>query len=202
MPRINPLTGEITCKVVYYGTGNSGKTTNLVRLHAQSETATRTPLVGVDTEAERSVYFEYFAAQLGKIADYRLRAEFYTVPGQAYFSSTRRLVLDQTDGVVFVCDSDPAKWRDNERSLDDLRGDLETYGRRIEDLPIVVQLNKRDLDDAVPVARLAARFGLGGRTVLEATARDGVGVVATRDAILDAVFTDLRRRVKRGASHG
>jgi len=199
LPRINPRTSEITCKVVYYGAGNSGKTTNLVQLHTVSAPSGRSELVGVDAEAERSVFFEYFAAQLGRVANYQLRAEFYTVPGQAYFSSTRRLILDQVDGVVFVVDSDPARLRANERSLADLQGDLASYGRALADVPVVVQLNKRDLDGALPFDELQRRFDLGGRRVLGACARDGEGVEETRDAVLRAVFDDLRGKVERGA---
>ena len=195
MPRINPRTSEITCKLVYYGPGSSGKTTNLVELHRRSDHDTRTSLVGVDSEAERSVFFEYFATHLGKIANYRLRAEFFTVPGQAYFTSTRRLVLDQVDGVVMVLDSDPVRWRDNERSVEDVQADLASYHRDIDDVPVVVQLNKRDLPDAVDVERMAHRFDLGGRKMIEAVARMGEGVEATRDAILEAVFADLKQRV-------
>ncbi|MEN0067383.1 MAG: GTPase domain-containing protein [Myxococcota bacterium] len=198
MPRINPRTSEITCKVVYYGAGNSGKTTNLIQLHSLSDAEARTSLVGVSAEAERSVFFEYFAADLGRVANYRLRAEFYTVPGQAYFTSTRRLILDQVDGIVFVVDSDPMRFRDNERSLDDLRNDLGSYGRSVEEVPLVVQLNKRDLVDAMPEAELARHFNPLGRPVRPASARQGDGVEATRDAILASVFEDLKRRVQRG----
>lgn len=115
--------------MVYYGPGRSGKTTNLVQLHQRSDAQARTSLVGVDTEAERSVYFEYFAAALGSVSGYRLRAEFYTVPGRAYFTSTRRLALDHVDGVVLVLDSSPQRWRANVQSLEDLREDLASGAR-------------------------------------------------------------------------
>lgn len=193
MPRLNPSTGELVVKIVYYGPGRSGKTTNLAWQHAQLSPGERSELVGLDSSGDRTLFFEYFSADLGSLAGQRLRAEFYTVPGQDRYRETRRLVLRGADGVVVVMDSARSRLAANLNSLKDLQRDLLDFGQSLQEVPLVFQWNKRDLPGAVSVEQLSATLNLINAPEFEATATRGQGVESTRNGILTSVFTDLKR---------
>ena len=198
MPRLDPATNTLSVKVVYYGPGNSGKTTNLCWLHRASAPEDRTTLVGLDTTGDRTLFFEYFSTDLGRVANYQLKAEFYTVPGQDRYEETRRLVLTGADGVVLVADSDPSRLAANIKSLIDLRQALSTQGQVLNRFPLVLQWNKRDLPRTTSTQELSKRLNIFDAPEVEAIAKTGEGVQHTRDQILARVFTTLRQRLGRG----
>ena len=155
MVQINFAHKEIQCKIVYYGPGVSGKTTNLELVHAKTPSDSRGELTSIATTGERTLYFDYMPLDLGSIAGIRTKFQLYTVPGQIYYKSTRRLVLQGVDGIVFVADSSAAKLEENRESMRDLEENLREMGRALADVPIVVQYNKRDLPDAMSVEDLS-----------------------------------------------
>ncbi len=202
MARINAAKRQMTVKVVYYGPGLSGKTTNLLCLHAAYPSALRGELVKLDTETERTLFFDYFPAELGEIAGYRLKADLFTVPGQSFYNATRRAVLESVDGIVFVADSLPEREEANVVALENLRDNLERMGRTLETIPLVFQWNKRDVPGATPERRLQKLLNPSGRPAVAAMAAQGTGVWETQSAILKDVLDDLRARARQGRAHG
>ncbi|MDJ0521649.1 MAG: ADP-ribosylation factor-like protein, partial [Planctomycetota bacterium] len=176
MVQINFAQKEIQCKIVYYGPGMSGKTTNLELIHAKAPDDHRGELTSIATTGERTLYFDYMPLDLGQIAGISTKFQLYTVPGQIYYKSTRRLVLQGVDGIVFVADSSAEKMRENKESLADLEDNLKEIGKTLKDLPIVMQYNKRDLPDALPVEDLQRELNSYGFPHMEATATVGDGV--------------------------
>lgn len=179
MVQINFAQKEVQCKIVYYGPGMSGKTTNLELVHGKVPEAARGELTSIATTGERTLYFDYMPLDLGQIAGIKTKFQLYTVPGQIYYKSTRRLVLQGVDGIVFVADSNPAKMAENKESLADLEENLRDMGRSLKDVPVILQWNKRDLPDALPVAELERELNPHGFPTCEAIARTGEGVFAT-----------------------
>lgn len=198
MARINPGKRLMTVKVVYYGPGLCGKTTNLLYLHEAYPERQRGPLVKLDTETERTLFFDYFPASLGSVAGYALKADFFTVPGQSFYNSTRKAVLDGADGIVFVADSSPDREEANLDALDNMRENLAAYGRAHAEIPLVFQWNKRDVAGALPVALLEKQLNPGGEPCHEAVAVRGKGVWETQQEILRLVLEDLRSRAREG----
>src|SRR5688500_11820349 len=162
MVQINFAQKEIQCKIVYYGPGMSGKTTNLEVVHGKVPEQARGELTSIATTGERTLYFDYMPLDLGQIAGIRTKFQLYTVPGQIYYKSTRRLVLQGVDGVVFVVDSSPSKLKENKESLADLEENLKEMGKGMKDLPIVLQYNKRDLPDAMSIDDLQREVNVYG----------------------------------------
>jgi mutual gliding-motility protein MglA len=183
MPHISFHNKEITFKIVYFGPGWSGKTTNLVRIHARVEDDLRGDLVMLDTDQERTLFFDFLPMELGRIAGYAVRLNLYTVPGQIYYEASRRLILDGADGVVFVADSQPSRLDANLVSFSLLRENLESYGMDWSTFPIVLQYNKRDVEAPIAVGTLERDLGLNGITVIEAVAVEGRGVMETIAAV-------------------
>ena len=200
--RVHVAKRLITVKVVYYGPGLSGKTTNLRVLHEDFPAEARGALVELDTETERTLFFDYFPAVLGRIGDFRVKVDFFTVPGQSFYHATRRAVLEGCDGIVFVADSSARREEANLQSRDDMADALDDVGRSLDDIPHVYQWNKRDLPDAVPVEWLQRDLNPEGAPSFEAVALEQVGVWETHTAILEGVFASLRARASVGASHG
>lgn len=194
MVQINFAQKEIQCKIVYYGPGMSGKTTNLELVHGKVPEGARGELTSIATTGERTLYFDYMPLDLGQIAGIKTKFQLYTVPGQIYYKSTRRLVLQGVDGIVFVADSNPAKMAENKESLADLEENLRDMGRSLKDVPIILQWNKRDLPDALPVEVLQAELNPHGFPTCEAVARTGEGVFAT--------LKDLSARVLEAVNKG
>lgn len=191
MAFVNATAGEVHCKIVYYGPGLGGKTTNLEEVYRRMPTDRRGEFVSLKSGDDRTLYFDLLPLDLGRVAGLRTRFHVYTVPGQPCYDATRRLVLRGADGLVFVADSHPERLFANRESLDNLRSNLARELRPLEELPIVFQYNKRDLPGAVPVARLAALLNAGRAPSFEAIASRGVGVLPTLRHIIGAVLTEM-----------
>lgn len=201
MARVHHASGLLTVKIVYYGPGLSGKTTNLQWLHESYPPDTRGDLVMLDTETERTLFFDYFPASLGRIGRYRVKANFFTVPGQSFYNATRRTILTGADGLVFVADSSAAREEANLVSLENLRTNLTASGRDLARMPLVFQWNKRDLPDAMPVKLLQRMLNRHGRPAFPAVASQGEGVWDAQAAILQQVMQKLRSHRGRQAAH-
>lgn len=197
MARLSHRDGTLTVKIVYYGPGLCGKTTNLVKLHGTYPEEVRGPVLKLDTETERTLFFDYFPAELGKVGNYQLKAEFFTVPGQSFYNNTRKAVLERVDGLVFVADSDPRREDANLVSLQNLQENLRAMGSDIERLPMVMQWNKRDIPGALSVKLLERQLNPRGLPSVPAVAAQGEGVWETQEQILQAVIAQLRKRARR-----
>jgi signal recognition particle receptor subunit beta len=178
MPHINATERAIGFKIVYFGPGMSGKTTNLVRIHRSLGQTYRGELVSIDTTDERTLFFDYFPVELGSIGGYAVRINLYTVPGQIHYEASRKLIVDGADGIVFVVDSQRERQQDNIESFRLMRDNL-VEGRFPTDFPVVLQYNKRDCDDPIALGTLERQFELSNVDVNEAIAKDGVGVFET-----------------------
>ena len=196
MARINPTKRQVTVKLVYYGPGLSGKTTNLRHLHEVYPHQERGDMVELDTETERTLFFDYFPANLGTIAGFGLKADFFTVPGQSFYNATRRAVLEGADGIAFVADSSEQREEANLVTLANLHENLAASHRELADIPMVFQWNKRDLPDALPTRLLERQLNERGLPSFEAVAVDGQGVWETQKALLAAVLQDLRSKAR------
>jgi signal recognition particle receptor subunit beta len=198
MPRIHHATREIQFKVVYYGPGLGGKTTNLEQIHKKSNPAHRGKLVSLNTESERTLFFDLLPVDLGKFRGYDVRLHLCTVPGQIAFDQTRRLVLRNVDGIVFVVDSQADRLDDNIASLRNLEANLVLQGDDPSRMPLVVQYNKRDLPRALELSALRAALGVPeGVPEVKAAALRGDGVFETFKAIVKscmAVVGDPREK--------
>lgn len=191
MPFVHYAAREIICKVVYYGPARSGKTTNLQCVHDMLPPASRTDLVSLATENDRTLFFDFLPMDLGQISGFRTRLQLYTVPGQVYYGATRRLVLRATDGVVFVADSHAERRDDNLESLADLQENLLDHGLDVPELPFVIQYNKQDLTHAAPVAELDELLNGRAAPAHAAVAIQGAGVRETLRSISDLVLQSV-----------
>ena len=194
MALINHRAREIHFKIVYYGPGLGGKTTNLKHLHERLPPERRGRLISIATDHERTLFFDFLPIDLGQVAGLSTRFHLYTVPGQTYYRLSRRAVLQGLDGIVFVADSHPARERANRESLEDLATNLVTIGLsadQLRRLPRVMQYNKRDLPEAMPLASLSAALNLGRSPEFEAVASEGRGVNDCLRAICKAVLARL-----------
>lgn len=190
MPRIHHATREIQFKVVYYGPGLGGKTTNLEQIHKKSNPAHRGKLVSLNTESERTLFFDLLPVDLGKFRGYDVRLHLCTVPGQIAFDQTRRLVLRNVDGIVFVVDSQADRLDDNIASLRNLEANLVLQGDDPSRMPLVVQYNKRDLPRVLELSGLRAALGVpNGVPEVAASAKQGEGVFETFKAIVKSCMT-------------
>jgi signal recognition particle receptor subunit beta len=179
MPHINYQDREITFKIVYYGTGLGGKTTNLMYIHSILDKDRKGEIIILDTEDDRTLFFDFFPLELGRIEGYAVRFNMYTVPGQVYYEASRRLILEGADGVVFVADSQKTRLDDNLESFVMLQSSLADFGVDWSQFPLVLQYNKRDLPDILPVGTLEGELGLNGIPIFEAVATEGQGVLET-----------------------
>ena len=199
MSSINFATREISCKVVYYGPGLSGKTTNLQVIHQKMPQDKRTDMVSLATEGDRTLFFDFLPLNLGDIKGFKTRFQLYTVPGQVYYNSTRKLVLRGVDGIVFVADSQRSRQAENIESLQNLRQNLQDYGMDLDDMPFVLQYNKRDMDNVFTLDELNAELNPRGIPFFPATAHNGKGVVTTLKTI--AMLVIEKFNVKQGFLH-
>jgi mutual gliding-motility protein MglA len=193
MPLVHYTAREIICKIVYYGPARSGKTTNLHAIHGALPAATRTDMVSLATENDRTLFFDFLPMDLGEISGFRTRLQLYTVPGQVYYGATRRLVLRGADGVVFVADSHPRRCEDNLECLADLQENLLDHGLDPLDLPFVVQYNKQDLTDAMPAAEMDDLLNFRDVPAHPASAIQGRGVRATLQSVSELVLRSVSR---------
>ena len=183
MVQLNLALREINCKVVYFGCGLGGKTTNLEIVHEKAATESRGELTSIATESDRTLFFDFMPLDLGTVNGMRVKFQLYTVPGQVYYNSTRKLVLRGADGVIFVADSQRSKIDENVESLDNLEDNLKEQGRKLSDMPHVIQFNKRDMDEICTVAELSEKLNRYGAQVFEAVASKGDGVLETFKAL-------------------
>jgi len=191
MSLINHRSREIHVKIVYYGPGMGGKTTNVQKLHERLPQDRRGRLVSIATEQERTLFFDFMPVALGAVNGFTTRIHLYTVPVQIYYRRSRRAVLQGVDGIVFVADSQPQREQDNAESMGDLLSLLGVLGfsaAQIARLPRVIQYNKRDVADAMPIERMRAQLNPDGLPEFEAVAKDGVGVPDTMRTITKAVL--------------
>jgi len=196
MSSINFATREISCKVVYYGPGLSGKTTNLQVIHQKMPQDKRTDMVSLATEGDRTLFFDFLPLNLGDIKGFKTRFQLYTVPGQVYYNSTRKLVLRGVDGIVFVADSQRSRQAENLESLQNLRQNLQDYGMDLDDMPFVLQYNKRDMENVFTLDEMNAELNLRHVPFFPATAHNGKGVVTTLKTI--AMLVIEKFNVKQG----
>ena len=193
MPTYNFKEKELTAKIVYYGPGMCGKTTNLQEVHKKMRANVRGKLVSIATESERTIYFDLLPVNLGKLNGMNFNVRVYTVPGQIFYAETRRIVLQGADGVVFVADSGKDKLKENLESLQDLKKNLAANKLDYDTIPMVFQWNKRDLPGALPVATLNQQLNERGLKGVEAIAPKGDGVLETLRAITMEVFNHVKR---------
>lgn len=193
MTFINYVAREINCKIVYYGPGLGGKTTNLQYVYQITSAENKGKLVSLATETERTLFFDFLPIDLGQIRGFRTRFHLYTVPGQVFYDSSRKLILKGVDGVVFVADSQEERIDANLESLANLAQNLKEHGFDLDKIPYVLQLNKRDLPNAMTVEELKQQLLVKGEPVIEAVAPQGVGVLPTLKAVARQVLVELRK---------
>lgn len=193
MSFINYSSREINCKIVYYGPGLCGKTTNLQYIYTKSASESRGKMISLATETERTLFFDFLPLALGEIRGFKTRFHLYTVPGQVFYDASRKLILKGVDGVVFVADSQVERTEANLESVENLQVNLAEQGYDLAKIPYVVQYNKRDLPNAAPVEELRSLLNPMGVPDFEAVAPTGVGVFDTLKAVAKLVLTELRK---------
>ncbi len=193
MSFINYSAREINCKLVYYGPGLCGKTTNLQFIYNKTRPESKGKMISLATETERTLFFDFLPLSLGEIRGFKTRFHLYTVPGQVFYDASRKLILKGVDGVCFVADSQLERMEANIESLDNLRFNLEEQGYDLDKIPYVIQYNKRDLPSAVPVEELRRTLNTNGVPDFEASAVTGEGVFDTLKALAKQVLTELRK---------
>jgi signal recognition particle receptor subunit beta len=193
MTFINYASREINCKIVYYGPGLCGKTTNLQHIFESTAPQSRGKLISLATETDRTLFFDFMPLELGTVRGFKTRFHLYTVPGQVFYDASRKLILKGVDGVVFVADSQEERMDANVESLYNLEENLKAQGYDLMKLPYVLQLNKRDLPNVVPVEDLTAELRRRAEPVVEAVASSGAGVFDTLKAVAKQVLTELRK---------
>jgi len=194
MTFINYAAREINCKVVYYGPGLCGKTTNIQFIHQHASPEAKGKLVSLATETDRTLFFDFMPLELGTIRGFKTRFHLYTVPGQVFYDASRRLILKGADGVVFVADSQESRLEANIESLQNMQDALKQHRLDIATIPYVLQLNKRDLPTSLSLDELRSQLCLNGEPVYEAVATTGVGVYDTLKAVARLVLTRLKGR--------
>jgi len=193
MSFINYSSREINCKIVFYGPGLCGKTTNLQFIYNRMNPEARGKMISLATETERTLFFDFLPLSLGEIRGIKTRFHLYTVPGQVFYDASRRLILRGVDGVVFCADSQLTRVDANEESMENLRVNLREQGYDPDRLPLVIQYNKRDLPNVASLAELHALLNRRNVPEFEASATTGVGVFETLKTVIKLVLIDLKR---------
>jgi signal recognition particle receptor subunit beta len=193
MTFINYAAREINCKLVYYGPGLGGKTTNIKFVYEKTNPTSKGKLISLATETDRTLFFDFLPLDLGEIRGFRTRFHLYTVPGQVFYDASRKLILKGTDGVVFVADSQAARMDANLESLKNLELNLKEQGYDLQTMPYVLQFNKRDLPTATPFEEMKKSLHFKGEPIFEAIASKGNGVFETLKMIAKMVLMELRR---------
>ncbi len=200
MVQINFAQKQVNAKIVFYGPGMSGKTTNLEIIHQRAPTPNKGELTSISTDGDRTLFFDFMPLDLGTVAGMRTCFQIYTVPGQVYYNSTRKLVLQGVDGVVFVADSSAAMVEENLESMKNLEQNLAEYGKSLASLPIVIQYNKRDLPDALSIEELNALLNPHGFPFFEAIAANGQGVFPTLKGLAAKVLESIHGGSRQASS--
>ena len=193
MTFINYASREINCKIVYYGPGLGGKTTNLQYIYDSTAPQAKGKLISLATETDRTLFFDFMPLELGTVRGFKTRFHLYTVPGQVYYDASRKLILKGVDGVVFVADSQEERMDANIEALYNLEENLQTQGYDLMQVPYVLQLNKRDLPNVISVDELTGELQRKNEPVFEAVAAQGTGVFDTLKAVAKQVLTELRK---------
>ncbi|MFM8270185.1 MAG: GTP-binding protein [Pseudomonadota bacterium] len=192
MSFINYAAKEINCKIVYYGPGLGGKTTNLQYIYNTTQENQKGKMISLTGDTERTLFFDFLPLNIGEIRGFKTRFHLYTVPGQHFYDASRKLVLKGVDGIVFVADSQVEKMEDNLNSLKSLDLNLKEQGYDLHHIPFVFQFNKRDTDNPIPIKVLHEQLNSFGAEEIEATALKGVGVFDTLKAISKQVLRSIR----------
>jgi signal recognition particle receptor subunit beta len=193
MSFINYASREINCKIVYYGPGLCGKTTNLQHVYQKTAPDAKGKMISLATETERTLFFDFLPLALGEIRGFKTRFHLYTVPGQVFYDASRKLILKGVDGVVFVADSQEERLDANIESLDNLRTNLEEQGYDLDKIPFVIQYNKCDLPNVTPLEELRALLNPRGVPEFQACATTGEGVFETLKAVAKLILVELRQ---------
>ncbi|MCD4654720.1 GTPase domain-containing protein [bacterium] len=196
MPKIRIREKEIIGKIVYYGVGLGGKTTNMQYLHKKAHPKYRGDLVSLATETDRTLFFDFLPMTFKKVGGYDLRLHLFTVPGQVFYEESRRIILKDADGVVFVSDSHPARRIANEESLDDLDRNLTLHNLDIKKIPLVIQYNKRDLDSTMNLDEMRTELNYLKVPDFEAIAVNGTGVSETFREIIKLTIRDIQNELE------
>jgi len=189
---INFAAREINCKIVYYGAGLGGKTTNLQVIYQKTADQQKGKMISLATETERTLFFDFLPLDLGSVRGFKTRIHLYTVPGQVFYDASRKLILRGVDGIVFVADSQEQRMDANVEALDNLMSNLKEHGYDFKKIPYVLQLNKRDLPNILPVDMLTTELRRKNEAVVEAVAFQGVGVFETLKEIAKQVLQELK----------
>jgi signal recognition particle receptor subunit beta len=193
MSFINYASREINCKIVYYGPGLCGKTTNLQYVYQKTAPDAKGKMISLATETERTLFFDFLPLALGEIRGFKTRFHLYTVPGQVFYDASRKLILKGVDGVVFVADSQEERYDANIESMDNLSINLKDQGYDLEKIPFVIQYNKRDLPNVLPIEELRRDLNLRQVPEFEACASTGEGVFETLKAVAKLILIDLKK---------
>ena len=193
MSFINFASREINCKIVYYGAGLGGKTTNLQWIFERTAAKSGGKMLSLATETDRTLFFDFLPLELGTVRGFKTRFHLYTVPGQVFYDASRKLILRGVDGVVFVADSQEERMDANEEALDNLETNLKDHGYDFATMPYVLQFNKRDLPNALPVETLTKLLSKKGEPVFEAVAVEGVNVFETLKEVGRQVLAELKK---------
>ena len=194
MSFINYASREINCKIVYYGPGLGGKTTNLQFIYEKTNPQNKGQLISLATETDRTLFFDFLPLDLGSVRGFRTRFHLYTVPGQVFYDASRKLILKGVDGVIFVADSQEARMEANLESLDNLRTNLRENGFDLASIPYALQFNKRDLANIVSYDELFKALNVKGEPTFEAVAPEGIGVFETLKAVAKQVLLELSKK--------
>ncbi|MBE9528750.1 MAG: GTPase domain-containing protein [Proteobacteria bacterium] len=193
MSFINYSSREINCKIVYYGPGLCGKTTNLQVIYKKTRPEAKGKMITLATETERTLFFDFLPLALGDIKGFKTRFHLYTVPGQIFYDASRKLILKGVDGIVYVADSQVERMDANIESFDNMKINLEEQGYSLANIPYVIQYNKRDLPSAVPVEELRKVLNTDGVPDFESIAMDSIGVFESLKAIVKLVLIELKK---------
>lgn len=193
MAFINYASREINCKIVYYGPGLCGKTTNLQTIYQRTAPEARGKMISLATETERTLFFDFLPLALGDIRGFKTRFHLYTVPGQVFYDASRKLILKGVDGVVFVADSQDERLDANVESMENLKDNLEEQGYQLEKIPFVIQYNKRDLPNQTPLEELRELLNPDSVPEFEACALTGEGVFETLKAVAKQILVELKK---------
>lgn len=193
MSFINFAAREINCKIVYYGPGLGGKTTNLQWIFDKTSEKQKGKMISLATETDRTLFFDFLPLDLGTVRGFKTRFHLYTVPGQVFYDASRKLILRGVDGVVFVADSQEERMDANLEAIDNLVDNLKEHGYDIDKIPYVLQLNKRDLPNVLPVDNLKKDLVRRGEPVFEGVAFQGTGVFETLKEVARQVLIELKK---------
>ncbi|MCZ6506691.1 MAG: GTPase domain-containing protein [Acidobacteria bacterium] len=194
MTFINYAAKEINCKIVYYGPGLGGKTTNLQHIYTKTAPDRKGKMISLATETDRTLFFDFLPLDLGSIRGFTTRFHLYTVPGQVFYDASRKLILKGVDGVVFVADSQAERMEANVESIRNLESNLDDYGLKLVSLPYTLQFNKRDIPSVMPTDEMYRMLNYKREPTFEASATTGFGVFETLKSIAKQILIELRKK--------